>query len=140
MVEGQIVVTGASKGIGAAIADQLNARGFAVVCLSRSGTSAVGSGFACDMIDEAEVKRTFVKIAERGSIAGLVNNAGVHVGAPIAQLTTESFNNTIALNATAVMVAAREAYPYLRQSGGTIVNIGSPTTSLTAHPKRRSPQ
>jgi NAD(P)-dependent dehydrogenase (short-subunit alcohol dehydrogenase family) len=125
MVKGQIVVTGASKGIGAAIAGQLDARGFPVVCLSRSGTSAVGAGVACDMTDEHAVKRVFVEVAERGPIAGLVNNAGVHVSAPIAQLTTESFNNTIAVNATAVMVAAREAYPYLRQSGGTIVNIGS---------------
>jgi NAD(P)-dependent dehydrogenase (short-subunit alcohol dehydrogenase family) len=125
MDEGQIVVTGASKGIGAAIADQLQARGFSVVCLSRSGTSAVGAGVACDMTDEHAVKRAFVEIAARGPITGLVNNAGVHIGAPIAQLTTESFNNTIALNTTAVMVAARDAYPYLRQGGGTIVNIGS---------------
>ena len=125
MPEGQVIVTGASKGIGAAIAKELDGRGFPVVCLSRSGASSVGRGISCDMTDEQAVKRAFTEIAGRGPIAGLVNNAGVHVGGPISTLTTESFNHTMALNATAVMVAAREAYPHLRNGGGVIVNIGS---------------
>lgn len=125
MDEGQIIVTGASKGIGAAIAAELVRRGFQVVCLSRSGASTVGRGVACDMTDEAAVGRVFADIAGQGRIAGLVNNAGVHIGSPIAKLTTESFNETMALNATAVMVAAREVYPHLCGTGGTIVNIGS---------------
>lgn len=125
MPEGQIMVTGASKGIGAAIAAELDRRGFPVICLSRSGKSAVGHAISCDMTDEKAVGRAFAETAKRGSISGLVNNAGVHIGGAIATLTTESFNKTMALNATAVMVAAREAYPHLRDAGGTIVNIGS---------------
>jgi NAD(P)-dependent dehydrogenase (short-subunit alcohol dehydrogenase family) len=125
MADGQVIVTGASKGIGAAIAKELDGRGFPVVCLSRSGASSVGQGISCDMTDEQAVKRVFTEIAGRGPIAGLVNNAGVHVGGPISTLSTESFNHTMALNATAVMVAAREAYPHLRNGGGVIVNIGS---------------
>lgn len=125
MAEGQIIVTGASKGIGAAIAAELDRRGFPVVCLSRTGVSAVGRGVACDMTDEDAVRQVFAELAGQGPVAGLVNNAGVHIGAPIAKLTTESFNETMALNATAVMVAAREIYPHLRGAGGTIVNIGS---------------
>ena len=125
MSEGQIIVTGASKGIGAAIAAELDARGFPVVCISRSGTSAVGYAETCDMTDEAAVHETIAAIAARGPIAGLVNNAGMQVSSPIASLTTDEFDRTIALNATAVLVAAREVYPYLRDDGGTIVNIGS---------------
>jgi NAD(P)-dependent dehydrogenase (short-subunit alcohol dehydrogenase family) len=125
MSEGQVIVTGASKGIGAAIAKELDGRGFQVACLSRSGASSVGHGISCDMTDEQAVKRAFAEIADRGPITGLVNNAGVHVAGPIITLTTESFNHTMALNATAVMVAAREAYPHLRKEGGVIVNIGS---------------
>ena len=125
MAEGQIVVTGASKGIGAAIAAELDARGFPVVCLSRSGTSDVGHAIACDMTDEESVRAAFAEIGARGPVAGLVNNAGVHILGSIATLSTEDFNKTIALNATAVMVAAREIYPHLRENGGTIVNIGS---------------
>jgi NAD(P)-dependent dehydrogenase (short-subunit alcohol dehydrogenase family) len=125
MAEGQIIVTGASKGIGAAIAAELDRRGFAVVCLSRSGAGSTGHQIACDMTDEPAVRAAFAEAAARGPIAGLVNNAGVHIGGPIAALTVESFNETMALNATAVMVAARESYPHLRKAGGTIVNIGS---------------
>ena len=125
MPDGQFIVTGASKGIGAAIAKELDRRGAAVVCLSRSGTANVGLGMACDMTDEAAVQRTFAAVAARGTIAGLVNNAGVHIGGAIATLTTADFNQSLALNTTAVMVAAREAYPFLRVHGGIIVNIGS---------------
>lgn len=125
MAKGQIVVTGASKGIGAAIATELDRRGFEVVCLSRSGTSDVGHAIVCDMTDETSVRAAFDEIAKRGPVAGLVNNAGVHILGSIATLSTEDFNKTIALNATAVMVAAREAYPHLKENGGTIVNIGS---------------
>lgn len=125
MAEGQIIVTGASKGIGASIAAELDKRGHDVVCLSRSGSGTVGHQIACDMTDEAAVRAAFSAAAGRGPIAGLVNNAGVHIGGPIAGLTVASFNETMALNATAVMVAAREAYPHLTAAGGTIVNIGS---------------
>lgn len=125
MADSQIIVTGASKGIGAAIAAELARRDYDVVCLSRSGVSKAGRAMACDMTDENVVRTVFEEIAAYGPIAGLVNNAGVHIGGPIATLSTEDFNKTIALNATAVMVAAREAYPYMRDNGGMIVNIGS---------------
>lgn len=123
--KGQIVVTGASKGIGAAIATELDARGYDVVCLSRTGTSDVGYAIACDMTDEESVRAAFAEVGQRGPVAGLVNNAGVHILGAIETLSTEDFNKTIALNTTAVMVAAREVYPHLKEQGGTIVNIGS---------------
>lgn len=125
MLKGQIIVTGASKGIGGAIAAELDGRGIDVICLSRSGTSSVGYAISCDMTDEGSVRNAFAEIADRGPIAGLVNNAGVHILGSIATLATSDFNKTIALNTTAVMVAAREVYPHLKDQGGTIVNIGS---------------
>lgn len=126
MPDRQIVITGASKGIGAAIAVELERRGQTVICLSRTGGAPAGAGLACDMTDENAVKAAFAEIGARGTIAALVNNAGVHISEPIAELSVASFNETIALNATAVMVAAREAYPWLKANGdGLIVNIGS---------------
>lgn len=125
MAEGQIIVTGASKGIGQAIATELERRGCRVVGLSRSGTGTAGRQLACDMTDEAAVRRCFAEIAAAGPVAGLVNNAGLHIAGSAATLSTADFDTTMALNATAVMVAAREVYPLLRPSGGTIVNIGS---------------
>jgi NAD(P)-dependent dehydrogenase (short-subunit alcohol dehydrogenase family) len=125
MPDHQIIVTGASKGIGAAIAMELDRRSWPVVCLSRSGGSNVGLAITCDMTDEGSVRRAFASVAELGTIAGLVNNAGVHIGGAIATFSTADFEKTMALNATAVMVASREVYPYLREARGTIVNIGS---------------
>ncbi|MFG6664836.1 SDR family NAD(P)-dependent oxidoreductase [Sulfitobacter sp. 916] len=125
MAEGQIIVTGASKGIGLAIAQELEQRGYQVVGLSRSGGGSAGRQVLCDMTDEAAVRQAFANIAAEGPVVGLVNNAGVHIGGATATLSTNDFNKTMALNATAVMVAAREVYPHLKESGGTIVNIGS---------------
>lgn len=125
MPEGTIVVTGASKGIGAAIARELAERGYQVACVSRSGDTSVGKGHACNMTDEVAVKATFAAIAADGPLVGLVNNAGIHIGGAAATLATAEFDKVMALNATAVMVAAREMYPYLKGDGGTIVNIGS---------------
>jgi len=125
MAEGSVIVTGASKGIGAGIAVELDSRGFDVVCLSRSGHAPVGRGIACDLTDEKAVAEAFSKAVGSGMLVGLVNNAGLHQGGPIAHLKTADYETVMALNATSVMVAAREAYPFLRDGGGTIVNIGS---------------
>jgi NAD(P)-dependent dehydrogenase (short-subunit alcohol dehydrogenase family) len=126
MAEGTVIVTGASKGIGAAIAVELERRGHAVVGLSRSGTVPAGEGRVCDMGDEAAVRAAFADIAAAGPIAGLVNNAGQYAAGPSHTLETAEYERVMALDATAVMVACREVYPYLKAGGGgKIVNIGS---------------
>jgi len=126
MPEGQIIVTGASRGIGAAITAELASRGFTVAALSRSGAAAHGYGLVCDMTDEAAVARTIRSIAERGPIVGLVNNAGAQCAEPSATLSAAEFESTMRLNATSVLVASREAYPHLKAAGGgLIVNMGS---------------
>ncbi len=123
---GRIVVTGASRGIGAAIAVELVARGHRIVALSRSGTAPVGQPLACDVTDEASLRAAFAMVAADGGIAGLINCAGVHRAEVSATLPTTAWEATMRLNATAVLVACREVYPHLRASGGgTIVNIGS---------------
>ena len=126
MRDGQIVVTGASRGIGAAIATTLEARGFRVAGLSRSGHSAAGTGHVCDVDDEAAIGATIAAIARSGPIVGLVNNAGVFEGAPAADLRAADFERTLRTNATSALVAAREVRPHLAGAGGgLIVNIGS---------------
>jgi NAD(P)-dependent dehydrogenase (short-subunit alcohol dehydrogenase family) len=126
MSKGQVIVTGGSRGIGEAIAIELDQRGFEVAALSRGGKSAVGVGIACDMTDEGAIARAVASIGERGSVIGLVNNAGAHEARPSAELSLSEFETCMRLNASAVLVACREAYPHLRRSGeGLIVNIGS---------------
>lgn len=132
-----IAVTGASRGIGAAIALELAQRGFRVGCLTRKGAGieslAVPEALAprcipvrCDVEDEASLKAAFALLAERcGRIDGLVNNAGLHRDGKSAELPTAEFDQIMSTNARSVFVACREAYAHLSVKGGTIVNIGS---------------
>ena len=122
-----VVVTGASKGIGAAIAENLHdIHGFDVVGLSRTGEVPAGRGLECDMTDHNAVKEALAIAAGSHGLAGIVNNAGLYIGCPSAELTLETYQQVMNLNATAVMVASREAYPHFKTNGGgRIVNIGS---------------
>jgi NAD(P)-dependent dehydrogenase (short-subunit alcohol dehydrogenase family) len=135
--QGAIAVTGASRGIGAAIAVELARRGFTVGCLTRKGAGveqppaqAELSGrfipVRCDVTDEGSLRQAFATLAERaGGLAGLVNNAGIHVEARSQEMGVDLWDRVLDTNARAVFVACREAYFYLAARGGTIVNIGS---------------
>ena len=126
MTESQIIVTGASRGIGRAVATELARRGFAVVGLSRSGEVPAGRGVCCDVSNEAALKEAIGEVAQTGPIVGLVNNAGVHATGPSAELSTEDYESMMRINATSVMIACREVHPFLKQAGrGIIVNMGS---------------
>lgn len=126
MRDGVIVVTGASRGIGAAIAQALSAQGWQIVGLSRTGASAAGESYVCDVTNEAEITAALRRIAAKNKIVGLVNNAGQHEETPSHAITVADFERLMRLNATAVVVACREAYPHLKAAGGgLIVNIGS---------------
>lgn len=133
-----VAVTGASRGIGAAIAIELARRGFTVGCLTRQGTGpdavAVPREAAerlvrcrCDVTDDASIRGALGDLAARcGAIHGLVNNAGIHLDAPSHEMTTAAYQGVMAVNATAVFAACREVYPHLaRAGGGIVVNIGS---------------
>ncbi len=135
--KGTIAVTGANRGIGAAIALALARVGYGVACLTRSGgvpdTGADAALLArllplrCDVLDEAAVAAALARGAEgAGGLVGLVNNAGLHTDAKSAELATADYERVMAINATAVFTVARAAYPHLvRAGGGLIVNIGS---------------
>jgi len=126
MSNAQIIVTGGSRGIGEAIVVELGRRGFDVVALSRSGKAPAGRGMVCDMTDERSIADAVAAVGQRGPIIGLVNNAGAHEARPSAELSLAEFEASMRLNASAVLVASREAYPYLRNSADAlIVNIGS---------------
>jgi NAD(P)-dependent dehydrogenase (short-subunit alcohol dehydrogenase family) len=122
-----IAVTGASRGIGAAIAAELVRRGFAVGSLTRKAIGVDGTlPIACDVNDEESLKQAFKTLADKtGRIDGLVNNAGVHLYGKSAELPTARYEEVMDTNARSVFLCSREAYPYLARAGGTIVNIGS---------------
>jgi NAD(P)-dependent dehydrogenase (short-subunit alcohol dehydrogenase family) len=131
-----IAVTGASRGIGAAIALELRRRGHVVGCLARSGRGPDVAGeppagrfveIACDVTREASVRDALAKLADSaGALNGLVNNAGILRDGPSHELPTATWDEVMATNATSAFVCSREAYPHLvRAGGGIIVNIGS---------------
>ena len=122
-----IAVTGASRGIGAAIATELVRRGFTVGSLTRKAVGADGTlPIACDVNDEASVRQAFKSLADRaGHIDGLVNNAGVHLYGKSAEFPAARYEEVMDTNARSVFLCSREVYPYLEREGGTIVNIGS---------------
>ncbi len=127
MSEGRVIVTGASRGLGAATARALADAGYDVVGLSRTGDCAVGRGVVCDMTDETAVQSVFSELADDPTpVVGLVNNAGAHGQSVSAEISVADYERVMALNATAVVVASREAYALLkRDGGGLIVNMGS---------------
>ncbi|WP_250495130.1 SDR family oxidoreductase [Caballeronia sp. GAWG1-1] len=133
-----IVVTGASKGIGGAVALALAEQGYRVVCLSRSGSlpeiagadaKATRALIACkaDVTQPGALATAFRKLADEGwQITGLVNNAGLHIDAPSTELALEQWHQIMDMNATSVMLACQAVYPHLIDAdGGLIVNIGS---------------
>lgn len=135
--KGTIAITGANRGIGAAIALALAREGYSVACLARSGgVPDAGADqtlrgrllpIRCDVLDEKAVSDALAQAAEgAGGLVGLVNNAGLHTDAKSAELATADYERVMAINATAVFAVARTAYPHLvRAGGGLIVNIGS---------------
>jgi NAD(P)-dependent dehydrogenase (short-subunit alcohol dehydrogenase family) len=126
MRKGYILVTGANRGIGAAIARALAADGAQVAGLSRSGQTAAGEGFTCDVTDEGVIAKAVAAVAARGPIAGLVNNAGLYEEKRSDELTAADFDRLMRTNATSVVSMSREVYPHLKRAGGgLIVNIGS---------------
>ena len=134
--KGMIVVTGASRGIGAAIAGQLASAGYGVGCLSRSGSLPALPDATEDMarkwhaakvdVTDAAALRAAIKVLAAGhKLVGIVNNAGMHSDCRSIDLTRAAWDETMATNATSVMSGCQAIYPYLDGSGGLIINIGS---------------
>jgi 3-oxoacyl-[acyl-carrier protein] reductase len=133
------VVTGASKGIGAAIARHLAAEGAAVVvnyASSKAGADRVvaevtakgGRAVAvqADVSKPADVRRLFAEAKKAfGRLDVLVNNAGIYEFAPLEEITLEHFHKQFDLNVLGLLLATQEAVKHLGPSGGSVINISS---------------
>ncbi|MCW3474980.1 SDR family oxidoreductase [Limobrevibacterium gyesilva] len=128
------LVTGAARGIGAAIAGRLAAGGWRVVLADRDprgAATAAGIGAPArfeqtDIADESEVIRIVNVLREReGRLDGLVCNAGIMVRKKLADLTVRDWHRVLATNLTSTFLLARAAEDLLRATRGAIVTIAS---------------
>lgn len=138
------VVTGASKGIGAAIAKQLAADGANVVVnystsaqgadtvvaeITKNGGKAIAVGGSVAKEDDvealfAETRKTF------GKIDILVNNAGVYRFAPLEQLTADEYKRQYDTNVFGLLLTTKAALSHFPPEGGSVINISSVASTL----------
>ena len=133
------VVTGASKGIGAAIAKHLAAEGAAVVVnyasskagadkvvaeITRAGEKAVA--VQANVAKKADIDRLFAETKKTfGALDILVNNAGIYEFSPLEGITEEHFHKQFNLNVLGLILASQAAVKLFDSAGGSIINISS---------------
>jgi len=130
----KVLVTGAARGMGRAVADLFVANGASVALLDRDGAGVVDAGaaigmptWACDVTDRAAVGAAVAQAGERlGGLDGIVNAAGILDITPFSQLDPASWDRMIAVNLTGPFNVVKAALPWLEQAtAATIVNIAS---------------
>ncbi len=142
------IVTGATKGIGYAIAKTLVEAGASVfICgrnegeiesaLSRLSLLGHAAGEVCDVRDETQVKGLIERaVAKSGSLDILINNAGMGVfGKTVEDVTGDEFRQVLETNLLGVFYACHYAIPFMKRGGGGyIINISS-LAGQNAHPR-----
>lgn len=140
------VVTGASKGIGASIAEHLAAQGASVVvnyARSKSGADAVvaritekgGKAIAIqgNVSEPGDIHRLFSETKKAyGKLDVLVNNAGTYEFASLEKVTPEHIQKQFSLNVIGLLLTTQEAVKLIGPGGGSIINIGSIVGSMPA--------
>jgi 3-oxoacyl-[acyl-carrier protein] reductase len=133
------VVTGASKGIGASIAEHLAAEGASVVvnyASSKAAAEAIvkrinqkeGKAVAiqADVSKPTEIERLFAETKKAfGKLDILVNNAGIYEFAPLENVTPEHFHKQFNLNVLGLLLTTQAAVKLMGPAGGSIINISS---------------
>jgi 3-oxoacyl-[acyl-carrier protein] reductase len=138
------IVTGASKGIGAAIAKHLAAEGAAVVVnysssqasaekvvaeILNSGGKAVA--VQADVSKTADIERLFTASQNAfGAIDILVNNAGIYTPAPLEEIDEAHFHKQFDLNVLGLILSTKQALKHFNPAGGSVINISSVVSTM----------
>ncbi|ACU61750.1 SDR family NAD(P)-dependent oxidoreductase [Chitinophaga pinensis] len=137
------IVTGASKGIGAAIAQKLAAEGASVVVnyanaktdaenvvslITDNGGQAIA--LQGDVSKSADIDQLFAQTVQHyGGVDILVNNAGIYQWGALEEVTEEGFQRQFNINVLGVLLASKAAARNFPETGGSIINIGSAISS-----------
>jgi tropinone reductase I len=115
------LVTGGTRGIGRAIADELRGLGADVLAVARSGADVDAD------VATPEGRAAIVGAARaRGPLHVLVHNAGTNVRAPLVGYDDQTIERLLALNLTSALLLSRDLHPLLRDAGGaSVIHIGS---------------
>jgi hypothetical protein len=139
------LITGGAQGIGKAIAAKLLESGFAVaiVDVDRKAGNETADEFSPrgpilfvpgDVADEATARRAVKKVrAVWGRLDVLVNNTGIGISKPVADLALKEWNKVLAVNLTAAFLFSKYSAALLRKNHGAIVNVAS-TRALMSEP------
>ena len=123
----RIVVTGAARGIGAALAAELRALGAGPITVDVTA----GADMTCDVSDAGQVSATF---AEVGDVDGLVNCAALLVGRKAYhEIDLDEWDRMFAVNVRGSFLCARAAAAAMGDRGGSIVNVASETAVTGSH-------
>ena len=123
-----ILITGASSGLGLALAQQLAGKGHRVYGTSRRPQDAglPYTMIAMDVQDGASVRSAIAAIVEKeGRLDAVINNAGIGIAGPLEQLSMEHIEKALDTNVKGVIRVIQAALPHLRRSKGRVLNISS---------------
>jgi short-subunit dehydrogenase len=129
----RVVITGASRGIGAGLAAECARRGARVALVARSAEPLAklaadlgGDAYPADLAESATIEPLVARIEADGPVAVLVNNAGVDLTGDFTELPADRIEQLIAINLVAPMLLSRAFIPPMRaRRHGHICNIGS---------------
>ncbi len=133
------LITGATRGIGRAIADRLAAQGHRIIGIARSAADSgfPGEAFTADLTDRDSVMRALAGITRRHAVNGLVNNAGINHLQRLEEIDLAKFDEVVSVNLRAAIQCAQAVLPAMLDARfGRIVNITS--RALLGRPRSSS--
>ncbi len=123
-----VVITGSNGGIGSACLQLFRAEGWQVIGVDITEETSLSSDLFlhADVSNEESWKQLICKIDDRyGRLDAVINNAAIQICKPIAELSLQEWEQTMAVNLRPAYLSAHYLYPLLKNSGGAIVNVSS---------------